>query len=86
MTGRIGMQDMHIFMLALLNLQPFQQQGVGAWRAVGQTAGWLIGLAGLVMVYLGMAISLLYGLGRKVLPIPGPLGGGVSAPGHSERQ
>jgi succinate-acetate transporter protein len=75
-----------IFLLALLNLQPFQQQSVGAWRAVGQIAGWLIGLAGLVMVYLGMAISLLYGLGRKVLPIPGPLGGGVSAPGHSEKQ
>jgi hypothetical protein len=53
----------------------------------GQLAGWLAGwLAGLDMVYQGMAISLLYGLGRKVLPIPGPLGGGVSAPGHSERQ
>ena len=75
-----------IFMLALLNLQPMEKQSVGNWHVVGQIAGWLIGLAGWVMVYLGIAMSLLYGLGRKVLPIPGPLGGGISAPGHSQEQ
>jgi len=64
-----------IFMLAAYTIQPMEAQLVGGWHTIGVISGWLIGLAGLAMVYLGMAMALLYGLGRMVLPIPGPLGG-----------
>lgn len=62
-----------IFLLAAFTLQPMAAQQVGIWPAIGQISGWMIGLAGLAMMYLGMAMALLYGLGRMVLPIPGPL-------------
>ena len=64
-----------VFMLAAFTIQPMAAQLVGVWHTVGLISGWMIGLAGLVMVYLGVAMALLYGLGRMVLPIPGPLGG-----------
>lgn len=70
-----------IFMLAAYSLQPMAAQMVGGWQTVGNISGWLIGLAGLAMVYLGMAMALLYGLGRMVLPIPGPLGRGGASQG-----
>lgn len=64
-----------VFMLAVFDLQSALAQATPFWDTIGQIAGWGIGLAGLMMVYLGMAMALLYGLGRMVLPIPGPLGG-----------
>lgn len=70
-----------IFMLALFNLQSMAAQAINPWYMVGVISGWLIGLAGLAMVYLGMAMALLFGLGRMVLPIPGPLGGGGASQG-----
>lgn len=70
-----------VWMLAAFNLQSMTTQMVGAWHMVGVISGWLIGLAGLAMVYLGMAMALLYGLGRMVLPIPGPLSKAKAAAG-----
>jgi hypothetical protein len=68
-----------IWLLALVNLQPAEAQAAGGWQLVNFIAGWMIGIAGLVMVYMGIALALTYGLGRPVLPVGGPIGGG--APG-----
>lgn len=69
-----------ITLLALFTLQPAAAQQAGVWPAVGQLFGWLVAGAGLMMVYLGIAMSLLNGLGRVVLPIPGPIGGDGATP------
>lgn len=59
-----------IILLALFTLQPTTAQMFpGTWHTIGIIAGWGIGLAGLMMLYLGIAMALLYGLGRMVLPI-----------------
>lgn len=59
-----------IILLALFTLQPTMAQMLpGTWHTIGMIAGWMIGIAGLMMLYLGIAMALLYGLGRMVLPI-----------------
>jgi hypothetical protein len=68
-----------VWLLALVNLQPTEAQAKGVWMLASFVAGWMIGVAGLVMVYLGIALALAYGLGREVLPVPGPVGGGAPA-------
>ncbi len=75
-----------VFLLALLNLRAPAEQQQAPWPLVAWSAGWLIGVAGLLMVYLGIATAWLHAFGRSVLPIPGPLGGAagpaaVAAPG-----
>lgn len=65
-----------IWMLALYYLQPAAVQATPGWMLAALIAGWMIGVAGLTMVYLGMALVLAYGLGRAVLPVGGPLVGG----------
>ncbi len=62
-----------IWLLALYYLQPAAAQGKPGWMLVTLIAGWVIGVAGLTMVYLGIAQVLAYGLGRATLPVGGPL-------------
>jgi len=61
-------------LLAAFNLQPPPAQGVGPWPLVAWCAGWLIGIARLLMAYLGVALITNTAFGRPLLPVPGPLG------------
>lgn len=72
-AAAIGMFSAAVFLLAALNLQPFQTQAQAPWPTVAWTAGWLIGIAGLLMVYAGIAMAWLFAFGRSVLPMPGPI-------------
>ena len=67
-----------VFLLALLNLHSPAEQQQAPWPVVAWSAGWLIGGAGLLMVYLGIATAWLHAFGRSVLPVPGPLGGAAA--------
>ncbi len=64
-----------VMLLALLNIRPPAEQAIAPWPTVAATAGWLIGAAGLAMVYLGIATAHPYAFRREVLPIPGPYRG-----------
>ena len=61
-----------VALLAALNLQQPAIQALGIWPMVGWLAGWLIGFAGLLMTYMGIALVWLAAFGRLVLPVPGP--------------
>jgi uncharacterized protein len=63
-----------VALLAALNLQVPAAQAVAPWPTVSAIAGWLIGIAGLFMTYMGIAIVVSAGFGRSVLPVPGPSG------------
>ncbi len=69
----IGLFSVAVFLLAGLNLQSPETQAQAPWNTVGWFAGWLIGLAGLAMVYLGVATAWSIAFGRNVLPIPPPV-------------
>jgi len=63
-----------VVILALYNLQPMAATMVpGVWHTLGQVSGWMIGLAGLLMLYIGIAMALIHGMGRIVLPVGPPL-------------
>jgi hypothetical protein len=75
-----------VFLLALLNLRSPVEQQQAPWPLVAWSAGWLIGGAGLLMVYLGIATAWLHAFGRSVLPVPGPLVGAAGpAPAAATR-
>ena len=61
-----------VALLAALNLQVPAVQALAPWPTVAWTAGWLIGGAGLVMTYMGIAVVWLTAFGRSPLPVPGP--------------
>jgi hypothetical protein len=63
-----------VALLAALNLQTPAEQTLAAWRTVAWSAGWLIGIAGLLMSYPGIAALSNLAFGRAVLPVPGPAG------------
>jgi hypothetical protein len=66
----VGMFTVAVFSLAALNLQPPAAQGQEPWTTVGWFSGWLIGIGGLEMVYLGVATAWTVAFGRTVLPVP----------------
>ena len=61
-----------VALLSALNLQVPAVQSVAPWPLVAATAGWLIGVAGLLMTYMGIAVIWLTAFGRSLLPVPGP--------------
>ncbi len=63
-----------IALLAALNLQLPAVQMQTPWPLVSWVAGNLIGFAGLLMSYIGIAVVTSTALGRALLPIPGPAG------------
>jgi hypothetical protein len=63
-----------VALLAALNLQLPQVQSQAPWPLVSWIAGSLIGIAGLLMTYMGIAVVSLIAFGRTLLPIPGPAG------------
>lgn len=62
-----------VALLSALNLQLPATQAVAPWPTVAWTAGWLIGIAGLFMAYLGVVMVWLAAFGRSPLPVPGPV-------------
>lgn len=63
-----------VALLAALNLQLPVEQAQAPWPMVSWCAGWLIGVAGLLMSYPAMAALVNAASGRVVLPMPGPAG------------
>ena len=61
-----------VALLTALNLQVPAVQALAPWPTVSCTAGWLIGGAGLLMTYMGVAVVWLAAFGRSPLPVPGP--------------
>jgi hypothetical protein len=61
-----------VALLAALNLQVPGVQVQAPWPMVGWLAGWLIGLAGLLMTYMGIVAMSVAAFGRSPLPVPGP--------------
>ncbi len=59
-------------LLAALNLQVPAAQIQGPWPMVSWTAGWLIGIAGMLMTYMGVAALSMAAFGRSLVPVPGP--------------
>lgn len=70
----MSMFSVAVALLSAFNLQSFAVQGVAPWPTVAWTAGWLIGIAGLLMTYMGIAVVWLTAFGRSLLPVPGPSG------------
>jgi hypothetical protein len=62
-----------VALLAMLNLQVPVVQGQAPWPLVGWLAGWLIGVAGLLMTYMGVVAMSVAAFGRSPLPVPGPV-------------
>ena len=60
-----------IFIMAFYLMQGFPPMGI--WPLIGKIAGWFLFIGGLVMLYLGMAIGLLTGFGRVILPVGRPI-------------
>jgi len=60
-----------IFLMAFYLMQGFPPMGI--WPLIGKIAGWFIFIGGLIMLYLGMALGLLTGLGRVILPVGRPI-------------
>ncbi len=60
-----------IFLMAGYTMQGFPPMGI--WPLIGIIAGWLLLAGGLIMLYLGMALGLLTGFGRLILPIGRPI-------------
>lgn len=63
-----------VALLSALNMQLPADQGLPNWQKVSWSAGWLIGIAGMMMSYLGIASLSNVTFGRTVLPVPGPAG------------
>jgi uncharacterized protein len=63
-----------VALLAALNLQVPAAQAIAPWPSVAWSAGWLIGIAGLLMSYLGIAGLVNAACARPLLPVPGPAG------------
>lgn len=60
-----------IFLMAFYLMQGFPPMGI--WPLMGKIAGWFLFIGGLIMLYLGMAIGLLTGFGRVILPVGRPI-------------
>jgi hypothetical protein len=60
-----------IFFLAFYTLHGPLPMGI--WATMGKIAGWCIGVGGWVMLYIGIALTLLYGFGRLILPVGKPI-------------
>ena len=63
-----------VAMLAALNLQIPADQAIAPWPTISAIAGWMIGFAGLLMSYMGVAAVMFAAYGRPVLPVPAPSG------------
>jgi len=60
-----------IFLMAFYLMQGFPPMGI--WPLIGKIAGWFIFIGGLIMLYLGVALGLLTGFGRLILPVGRPI-------------
>jgi len=60
-----------IFFLAVNTLHGPLPMGI--WATIGVIAGWCIGVGGWIMLYIGIALTLLYGFGRLILPVGRPI-------------
>ena len=60
-----------IFFLAVNTLHGPLPMGI--WDKMGVIAGWCIGVGGWIMLYIGIALTLLYGFGRVILPVGRPI-------------
>ena len=60
-----------IFIMAFYLMQGFPPMGI--WPLIGKIAGWFLFIGGLIMLYIGMALGLLTGFGRMILPLGRPI-------------
>ena len=60
-----------IFLMAFYLMQGFPPMGI--WPLIGKIAGWFLLIGGLIMLYIGMAVALLTGFGRMILPLGRPI-------------
>ena len=60
-----------IFFLAVNTLHGPLPMGI--WDKMGVIAGWCIGVGGWIMLYIGIALTLLYGFQRLILPVGKPI-------------
>jgi hypothetical protein len=60
-----------IFLMAFYLMQGFPPMGI--WPLIGKIAGWFLLIGGLTMLYIGMALGLLTGFGRMILPLGRPI-------------
>ncbi len=60
-----------IFIMAFYLMQGFPPMGI--WILIGKIAGWFLFIGGLIMLYIGMALGLLTGFGRMILPLGRPI-------------
>lgn len=60
-----------IFIMAFYLMQGFPPMGI--WPLIGKIAGWFLFIGGLIMLYIGMAVALLTGFGRMILPLGRPI-------------
>jgi len=75
-TSWIPFLALFIFVIGIFLMAGYTMQGfppMGIWPLIGVIAGWFILAGGLIMLYLGMALGLLTGFGRVILPIGRPI-------------
>jgi len=75
-TSWIPFLALFIFVIGIFLMAGYTMQGfppMGIWPLIGVIAGWFILAGGLIMLYLGMALGLLIGFGRVILPVGRPI-------------
>lgn len=75
-TSWIPFLAMFIFVIGIFLMAGYTMQGfppMGIWPLIGKIAGWFIFVGGLIMLYLGVALGLLTGFGRVILPVGRPI-------------
>jgi len=75
-TSWIPFLALFIFVIGIFLMAGYTMQGfppMGIWPLIGVIAGWFILAGGLIMLYLGMALGLLTGFGRVILPVGRPI-------------
>lgn len=72
-TSWIPSVAMLIMVIGIFIMAIYLLQGLLPDPRIGEIAGWFLLIGGLMMLYLGMALGLLTGFGRMILPLGRPI-------------
>jgi hypothetical protein len=72
-TSWIPSVAMLIMVIGIFIMAKYLLQGLLPDPRIGEIAGWFLFIGGLMMLYLGMAVGLLTGFGRVILPVGRPI-------------